>query len=407
VKQVKKILYVGVCVVCVIACTVVLGLRVFRATEGLNDLSATPSSGESKRIDTLDAQISSQETTGSRINGEGKVCSKKFKKIASNVKQIESGVNILIYKQGKDAYVFGYNGAGALGNGEENVINGIVMEPSCIATNVANVYASDSLVAYKKDGQIYISGDGYYGEFYPYTEAYYVPKRFPKEPKKVWLSQGTIAYGLGNDLYLGGAVIYDPNREVRPRQQKRKLKKKLNRIKDVAVGSNFVIVQYKNGKAEIIGRNEESRIIRNNNRYFYNSFVPLKKFRPNVKKYVVGWSNAGAIKKNGDFYIWGSNESGFLRDKSRKKVRTKPKLVLTNVKDVSMQYDHVLALKKNGTVWAWGLNTGYGISSKYKTNKVITKPIKIASGVKSIATGDGFSIILKKNGTAHWKGTIR
>ncbi len=117
--------------------------------------------------------------------------------------------------------------------------------------------------------------------------------------------------------------------------------------------------------------------------------------------------NIGAIKTNGDFYIWGSEVDGFLGKKPEGGASFRPIRMMRDVKDVSMEYGHVLVLKKDGSVWAWGSNDGYAISKDYGKGKIITKPIKIASNVKAITTGYGFSVILKKDGRAYWKGTMQ
>ncbi len=114
----------------------------------------------------------------------------------------------------------------------------------------------------------------------------------------------------------------------------------------------------------------------------------------------------GAIKTNGDFYIWGSEQDGFLGKKPKGGSSFHPILMMRDVKDVSMNHRHVLVLKKDGTVWAWGSNDGYAISGDYGRKKIITKPIKVESNVKAISTGPSFSVILKKDGTAYWKGTM-
>ena len=232
----------------------------------------------------------------------------------------------------------------------------------------------------------------------------------------MWLTNGTLAYGYKNDLYFSGGLI-NPADQSAHYKPKCMLKNKLHQVKTVSMSKNFGVVTYRNGKADIMGY-DDSKCIRDKKLKEgwlgkdYNKLVPIRQFRSGVKRYIAGANNIGALMKNGDLYMWGSNKDGFLCNKPSKKSTHKPKLVMKNVRDVSMKYGHVLALKKNGTVWAWGRNhikslaLDYSYAFNISKKKIIIKPVKIASNVKKITTGEGFSVILKRNGTAYWRGTI-
>ena len=345
--------------------------------------------------------------------------SKRFRKIATGVSQIDSGYHNIIFKKDNNAYVIGYDDNGCLGYGGDRIKSKVILTPSKIGENVTNVFNSDDLVAYTKKGDIFFCGNGYGGEFYKNYKYYLTPKQYtpsiyPPKTSKMWLSNGTLAYGYKNDLYFSGWLInpIDQSAHFKP---KCVLKNKLNEVKSVSMSKSFGIVNYTNGKADIMGYNYDPLFIQDKNGMDnkYNKLKPIQKFRSGVKKYVAGANNVAAIKKNGDLYIWGSNKNGIVCNKPLKKPTRTPKLVLRNVKDVSMNYNgHALALKKNGTVWAWGRNHSKELTLDYayafskSKKKVMTKPVKIASNVKAITTGNGFSVILKRNGTAYWRGTI-
>ncbi len=335
--------------------------------------------------------------------------SNKFRKIASGITQIDSGESNIIFKKNQNAYVIGSDRFGCLGYGEDRIKEEIILQPNQIGKNVKKIYCSKDVVAFTKKKYIYFCGTADNGEFYETTGDYYeltpfTPLNYNQKLRRIWLANGNLLYEQKNSLYINGFLV-NPIDQSSYNKPKCILKNKLNTVKSIALSSNYVVIHYKNGGADIMGDDEYNRCIRNRKDYqHYDKFVPLQQFRSGIKKYVAGEKNVGAIKKNGDFYIWGSNKHGFLCDKSSKKVSNKPKLVLKNVKDVSMKYNHVLALKRNGTVWAWGRNHQKAINQS--KNKVIAKPTKIASNVKKISTGNGFSVILKNNKMAYWKGTL-
>lgn len=348
---------------------------------------------------------------------------KTFKKIASGVTNIACGESNIVFKKNKNAYVVGYDGRGCMGYGDDKMKQKVVMRPNLIGKKVKCVFGSSYMVAYTKKRDVFLCGDGYLGEFYEYYDSYYEPECFVppqgySKIKKMWLADGTLAYGIDNDLWVSGLVLNGSY--VTPRQKpKRILKNKLDQVKTVSVSMNYVIINYKDGSAEVMGEDRCGKSVKDKTSpYLYEKPVPLNRFDSKVQRYIAGFDNIGAITNNGDFYIWGSNEYGFLCDKSLKKTTNQPRCVLKDVKDVIMTYEHVLALKKDGTVWSWGKNylapsggpdakirdSAYTIDSSKK--KIITKPVKIASDVKQIAEGSEFSVILKKNGTAYWRGTI-
>lgn len=347
---------------------------------------------------------------------------KKFKKITSGVTDIACGGFNIIYKKNNNAYVIGHDDDGCMGYGEDKIKEKVVMKPNLIGKNVKSIYASYYTVAFFKKKNVFFCGSGYQGEFFKYTDSYYeptcfVPSQGSGKIKKMWLEDGTLAYGVDNDLWVCGMVLNGSL--VTPRQKpKRILKNKLDKVKSVSVSRQYVIVNYKDGSADIIGEDRCGKCVKNKKDrdypYLYEKPVSLNRFGSGVKKYIAGYDNIGAIKKNGDFYIWGSNENGLLCDKSLKKITNQPKCVMKNVKDVKMTYGHILVLKKDGTVWAWGSN--YLVTSNdksiltYQVNSckkaIIPTPVKIASDVKQIAVGDAISVILKRNGVAYWKGVI-
>ena len=343
--------------------------------------------------------------------------SKVFRKIETEVSQIDSGMHNIIFKKNNDAYVIGYDGEGCLGYGKNNIKSKAIFTPSKIGENVTDIYASYDMVSYTKGKNIFFCGNGIDGEFYKNYKIYFTPTQYNSSiyyPNilKMWMDFGTMAYGNKNDLYFCGRLINPDNQRVHYKP-KCILKNKMHQVKNVSISCNFAIINYNNGKADISGYNNDTCCIRNvsgwDNKFYKRE--PIRQFRSGVKKYIAGENNVAAIKKNGDFFIWGSNRDGLLCSKSLMKATYKPKFIMRNVKDVSMTYSgHILVLKKNGTVWAWGrnrdINNDYAYAISKRKKKIIRKPVKIASNVKSIATGGGFSVILKRNGTAYLRGTI-
>ncbi len=133
-----------------------------------------------------------------------RVESKRFKKIESAVKQIGSGENNIIYKKNENAYIIGYDGNGSMGYGYDKVTERVIFEPSLIGEGVDEVYVSGLLAVYTKGQDVYFCGSGFWGEFYKHWREYYKPIMYPEKLRKMWILNGTIAFGKGNDLYING-----------------------------------------------------------------------------------------------------------------------------------------------------------------------------------------------------------
>ena len=92
-----------------------------------------------KCIFMLFAVIIFMNTTHS-LQASSTITSKGFKKIATGVTQIDSGITNIIYKKGGSAYVIGYDGDGGMGYGEDRIEERTVLTPSKIGEDITNIF---------------------------------------------------------------------------------------------------------------------------------------------------------------------------------------------------------------------------------------------------------------------------
>jgi hypothetical protein len=102
--------------------------------------------------------------------------SKVFRKIETEVSQIDSGMHNIILKKNNDAYVIGYDGEGCLGYGKHSIKHKSIFMPSKIGENVTNIYALYGMVSYTKGRDVFFCGNGIDGEFYKYYKTYFTQK---------------------------------------------------------------------------------------------------------------------------------------------------------------------------------------------------------------------------------------
>ncbi|WP_160295188.1 putative Ig domain-containing protein [Geobacter sp. OR-1] len=113
-----------------------------------------------------------------------------------------------------------------------------------------------------------------------------------------------------------------------------------------------------------------------------------------------GDSHAIALKDDGTVWTWGSNSFGQLGNGTTDTTST-PAIVngLSQVVAIAGGYAHSLAVKSDGTVWAWGYNYSGQLGDGSTSNRLVPVQVSNLAGVKSASGGSNYSIALKNDGT--------
>ncbi len=109
-----------------------------------------------------------------------------------------------------------------------------------------------------------------------------------------------------------------------------------------------------------------------------------------------GGYHSAAVDKNGNLWMWGSNNNGQLGD-GTKTSRSRPVKVMTNVKAVSLGHMNSAAIRTDGSLWTWGWNNYGQLGDGTKTDR--NKPVKIMTNVKAVSLGELHSAAVKTDGS--------
>lgn len=124
----------------------------------------------------------------------------------------------------------------------------------------------------------------------------------------------------------------------------------------------------------------------------------------NIKQFEFG-KNAtffGALTKNGDLYMWGSNSEGELGDGTNEYTLV-PKIVLSNVRSFSLGGEHSAAITFDGSLYTWGDNSSGQLGDGTREHKNI--PVKIMDNIKNVSLGLYHSGAIADNGDLYmWGG---
>lgn len=120
----------------------------------------------------------------------------------------------------------------------------------------------------------------------------------------------------------------------------------------------------------------------------------------------LGGNHSGFVSKDGDLYMWGSNDGGQLGDGTTKDSSI-PIKVMENVKYISLGDDHSAEITDDESLYMWGYNhigeIGIGEYS-YLSIKHYVPPTKILDNVKQVALGDRYSAAITTNGDLYTWG---
>ena len=129
-----------------------------------------------------------------------------------------------------------------------------------------------------------------------------------------------------------------------------------------------------------------------------------------VIQVVAGGRHSAAVTKDGDLYMWGSNECGQLGVYSNadskipiKVNNSSSTLPEKSVKYVALGDRHSAAITKDGSLYMWGYNLLGQLGDGTTTNKYI--PVKVMDNVVSVSLGEYHSAAITKDGSLYTWGS--
>ena len=321
-------------------------------------------------------------------------------KVMENVKDVSIGDHYTaVVTNDGELYTWGINDFGRLGQGK-NVDRSDL--PVKILDNVNSVYcAKYTAMAVTKDGELYK-----WGNRGGYDSTYYSPVKIMENVKSAVLDdEKSAVITYDDELY-----IWNTEGVVEMIKDDPHILKVLDDVKMVDVEHEMYIAVTKDGSLYTWGTGGDTATPygyepeEEPDPYSAFSYNTPKKIMDNVKYAKTNGSNALAITKNDDLYVWGCNTHGLIGNGTVtwKNVYT-PYKVMEDVEyafingiTLSKCGSNILAIKKDGSLYAWGDNTGniFGdIEKEYEddpempklTKILMPKPKKIMDNVDSVS----------------------
>lgn len=180
----------------------------------------------------------------------------------------------------------------------------------------------------------------------------------------------------------------------------------LSRIKDIAVGDDYILVLKEDGTVYGLGKNSYGQLGQGNNKSNYKNTSDYKNIAnslvrvgslTNIKAISAGASHAVALAENGTMYAWGKNGYGQLgnNDSKNKNQYTPVAVDLSKVqgkiKQIVAKANNTFVVTDNGYVYSCGYNSKttmqLGRSTSNTKNNVLDRVTLISGTVKKISVG--------------------
>lgn len=235
----------------------------------------------------------------------------------------------------------------------------------------------------------------------------YVNKVVERNVGKTWGNNSMFAYIKNNNLYITGEVISDifgdDNKCYGQNSVRTYFKGRGSQIKQVVCGNNTIFVLMKDGSVWGIGEND-ARLISQSKQKNYREFTKI--IDGGVKQITASMENVAVIKKDQTLWIWGrslySSKKGYI---------TTPKKIANNVVEASLSsarrggalHSMLVYLKENYKAYGVGYNQSNAFGNQYK-NRWHNKPVLLMKNVRHVYAVQNATLLLNRKHELYWSG---
>jgi alpha-tubulin suppressor-like RCC1 family protein len=253
------------------------------------------------------------------------------------------GAHSAALKDDGTVWVWGYNGAGQLGNTRQE-FSSVPVQVAGLSGVKAIASGISHLVALKNDGTIWAWGSNRVGQ-------------------------------LGNDHDL--AIICKPVQVA-----------ELHGMASIAAGGYHTVALQQNGRVWSWGY-DSNGALGNGTVSDSGTHLPAQvSSLSDVKAVAAGLNHSVAIREDGTVWVWGSNRAGQQGNGTTAGANNLPVQLagVSGVADVIAKANHTVALMQDGTAWAWG-DKGSGQWGNGFTVDGSSTPVQMrgASGATAVA----------------------
>ena len=313
----------------------------------------------------------------------------------------------ILTKSGK-IYVSGYNGYGQLSQGNTTRITMWTLAKAQDRSDFTNTFRiskseKDTLLAIKKDGSIWSSGQNNCGQlglgdttnrtyltqigFAEFSPKQYEQKIKPNE--SINLTKDSFDYsGEFNVFVDGGKEIEN-------------LEYESQNMEIAVVDESGKVTGITEGQTKIKVTNTANGDV---------TYVLIKVSENEIEPMLTGGVlHSLALKSNGTVWSFGSNQGGQLGNINYEgKNVTKPIEVLkedgtqlSNIQKIAAGYEHSIALTESGEVYTWGANSNGQLGNGTKVNSGVPTKVELETKVVDICGWMYRTVVLDENGEVY------
>mgnify|MGYP002625338716 CR=1 FL=1 len=295
---------------------------------------------------------------------------------------------IAVIDENNDLYVWGDNTHGVLGTGDTNDVEA----PTKIMENIKKVCfaQNDDLAILSLDGSLYTCGwneKGWLGD--GSCDDKHTPNKILDDVDDMIFGR---AITYSGELYAWGnnasGQIGDGTFETRLEPVK-----VMENVKKVRTGGGNVLALTTDDSLYSMGQLTE---------YYGGTYVDSNidhrkpsRIMEGIIDMDAGYAHAGAVNKNGELYMWGSNMNGQLTDRVRDETR-EPIMVMENVRTVRFDDSRSWAITNDNELMYWGYNSVTVDGTT--TYKDIYTPVKQMDGIEDFIDSDDVLVLKSVDG---------